>query len=110
MSESNLNTSVESIADIRIARINTDKTHKTNGSYTKYQVYFEMSGTPLQAWRDIFGREWKDLKPTSRQQAGSQEADIDGRFLVVQCPLEEVATIHLPVLKKAVAATNKAFK
>jgi hypothetical protein len=110
MSQTKRNTSVESTGDIRIARINTDKTRKTNGSYTEYQVYFEMSGTPLQAWRDIFGREWKDLMSTSGSKAGSQAADIDGRFLVVHCPLEEVAAIHLPVLKKAVAATNTAYK
>jgi hypothetical protein len=29
-----------------------------------YQVYFELSVTPPWAWRDIFGREWKDLNPT----------------------------------------------
>jgi hypothetical protein len=66
-------------------------------------VYFELSGTPPLAWRDIFGREWKALNPT-------QEAGIDGRFLVMHCPLQEVATAHLPALKKAVEATNVAYK
>lgn len=89
--------------EIRIVGLNTDKTRRTLGSYTIYQVYFELSGTPPLAWRDIFGREWKDLNP-------KQEAGIDGRFLVMHCPLQEIATTHLPALKKAVEATNVAYK
>jgi hypothetical protein len=93
----------KSTPDIRLVGLNTDKTRRTLGSYTVYQVYFELSGNPPAAWRDIFGREWKDLNPT-------QEAGIDGRFLVMHCPLQEVAPAHLPVLKKAVEATNVAYK
>jgi hypothetical protein len=89
--------------EIRIVGLNTDKTRRTLGSYLVYQVYFELSGTPPLAWRDIFGREWKDVNP-------KQEAGIDGRFLVMCCPLQEVATTHLPALKKAVEATNVAYK
>jgi hypothetical protein len=93
----------QSTPEIRIVGLNTDKTRRTLGSYTVYQVYFELSGTPPLAWRDIFGREWKDLN-------SKQEAGIDGRFLVMHCPLQEIATRHLPALKKAVEATNVAFK
>ena len=89
--------------EIRIVGLNTDKTRRTLGSYTVYQVYFALSGEPPLAWRDIFGREWKDLNPT-------QEAGIDGRFLVMHCPLQEIPTRHLPALKKAVEATNSAYK
>jgi hypothetical protein len=95
--------STKSTPEIRIVGLNADKTRRTLGSYTVYQVYFELSGTPPLAWRDIFGREWKDLDP-------KQEAGIDGRFLVMHCPLQEIATVHLPALKKAVQATNVAYK
>jgi hypothetical protein len=95
--------STGSTLEIRIVGLNTDKTRRTLGSYTVYQVYFELSGNPPQAWRDIFGREWKDVNPT-------QEAGIDGRFLVMHCPLQEVAATQLPALKKAVEATNVAYK
>ncbi len=108
MSETNQNSSIESTADIRIVGLNTDKTRKTNGSDTGYEVYFELSGTPPQAWRNIFEREWKVLNPT--QARLWQEASIDRGFLVMHCTLQEIATTHLPVLKKAVAATNKTYK
>jgi hypothetical protein len=103
MADTGEDSSTKSTPEIRIVGLNTDKTRRTLGSYTVYQVYFELSGNPPLAWRDIFGREWKDLNPT-------QEAGIDGRFLVMHCPLQEVATTHLPALKKAVAATNIAYK
>jgi hypothetical protein len=103
MANTDADSSTKSSPEIRIVGLNTDKTRRTLGSYTVYQVYFELSGAPPIAWRDIFGREWKDLNP-------KQEAGIDGKFLVMHCPLQEVATIHLPALKKAVQATNVAYK
>ncbi len=92
-----------SAPNIRIVGLNTDKTRRTLGYTTVYQVYYELSESPPLAWRDIFGREWKVLNP-------SQEAGIDGRFLVMHCPLEEIATKHLPALKKALETTNVAYQ
>jgi hypothetical protein len=103
MADTNEGSTTKSTPEIRIVGLNTDKTRRTLGSYTVYQVYFELSANPPLGWRDIFGREWKDLNPR-------QEAGIDGRFLVLHCPLQEIATTHLPALKKAVAATNVAYK
>jgi hypothetical protein len=102
MSETNQKSSLEFTPDIRIVRLNTEKTRRIIGSFTGYQVYFELSETAPPAWRDIFAREWSDLNPL-------QEAGIDGRFLVMHCPLQKIA-VHLPVMKKAVAATNEAYK
>ena len=103
MADTDKDPSTKSTLEIRIVGLNTDKTRRTLGSYTVYQVYFELSGNPLLAWREIFGREWKDLNPT-------QEAGLDGRFLVMHCPLQEIATTHLPALTKAVETTNVAYK
>jgi hypothetical protein len=93
---------VEASGEIRIVRLNLDKTRRINGSFTGYQAYFELSETPSSAWRDIFGLEWKDLNPT-------QKACIDGRFLVMHCPLLKIV-LHLPVMKRAVTATNIAYR
>jgi hypothetical protein len=108
MSETNQDASIESCPDIRIVGLNRDKTRKTNGSDTVYQVYFELSATPPLAWRDIFEQEWKTLN--TAQLHLWQEASIDRAFLVMHCPLQEIATTHLPVLKKAVAQTNKTYR
>jgi hypothetical protein len=97
-----------SLPDIRIVGINTDKTRRLNGSDTRYHVYFQLSESPPQAWRDVFQQEWKALNPTKPELW--QEASIDREFLVMHCPLSEIATVYLPVLKKAVAASNTAYR
>ena len=92
----------ESSDEIRIIRFDLGKTRRISGSFTGYQAYFEVSQTPPSAWRGIFGREWNDLNPTQR-------ASIDGRYLVLHCPLLKIVLL-LPVLKRAVSATNEAYK
>ena len=103
MADTHEGLSTKSVSELRIVGLNTHKTRRTLGSYTAYQVYFELSGNPPRAWREIFGREWKDLSPR-------QEAGLDGRFLVIHSPLQEIAATHLPALKKAVEAANTAYK
>ena len=49
------------------------------------------------------------LKKTSRVKRGIAEASIERGFLVVHCPLKDIAT-HLPALKNAVVATNTTHK
>lgn len=93
----------ESAPDIRIVRMNTDKTRKASGSDTMYEVYFELSASPVPAWRDIFGPKWKELNPT-------YEAGIDGNFLFVRCPLQEIAGTQLPLLERAVTATDEMYR
>jgi hypothetical protein len=102
MSNTDDKTSASAIPEIRIIGLNTDKTRRTLGSLTVYQVYLELSDVPPLIWRDIFGGKWKALNPTL-------EAGIDENFLVILCPLQEIAAT-LPVLKKAFETTNIAYK
>ena len=101
------NPRVESETEIRIRGINTDKTRRMIGSETVYQVYFELSGPPPQGWSTLFEQEWKALNVG--QPLSLQEATVERAFLMMQCPLGEVAG-HLPVLKQAVAAANTAYE
>jgi len=103
MSDTSQAPSTKPAVEIRIVGLNSDKTRKTLGSYTVYQVYFELSESPPWGWRDIFGREWKNLNP-------DEEAVIDGKFLVFPAELKEIGAKLLPALKKAVEATNLAYK
>lgn len=107
MVETKQDSSVESTTDVRIIGLNTDKTRRAIGSETLYQVYLELSGIPPLAWRTVFEEEWKGLNVG--QPLSLQEASIDRAFLVMQCPLQEVA-MHVSVLKQAVAATNAGYQ
>jgi len=58
--------SATSSSELRIVRLNTDKTRRTLGSSTVYQVYFELSDYPPLAWREIFGGNGKASTPRRR--------------------------------------------
>jgi hypothetical protein len=109
MSETNKLPSIESTPDIRIMRLKGDKTRESKGSNVVYRVLFELSATPSIAWTNIFKMVWQGLNPMSA--SGLRlEANVDRGFLVIRCPLQEIAGVHLPVLKKAVAATNTRYR
>ena len=96
---------IDSAIDMRIVGLNREKTRKVDGSDLAYQVYFDLSGTPPRAWRNIFEREWMALTQPSLW----QRASIDNTCLVMHCPLQDVAALLLPMLKSVVAATNASF-
>ena len=107
MRETQQENPIDTNENIRITGLNTDKTRKTDGADRGYQVYLELSGTPVQAWRTIFEQEWKALNHTQPQL--SLDVNVDSRFLVVHCSLQEIPGIYLPALKKVVDTTNKSY-
>jgi hypothetical protein len=94
-----------STLEIRIIGLNRDLTRETDKVDSRYEVYFDLSGTPSPAWTKILTREWKKLNPTEPRLW--DRVTIDKRYLVMHWPPQEIAQKHLPVLKLAVAATNK---
>jgi hypothetical protein len=70
MSEDRKDNSIETAPEIRIERLNSDKTRKDIGWDTVYHVYFELTAPPAPEWRNIFTREWIGLNTT-------REASID---------------------------------
>lgn len=104
MVETNPGSWGEAATSFRIVALNNDKTRKIDGSDAVYDVYFELSGTPTQEWGTLFDGEWKELNPT--QPDLWQAASIERGFLVMRCPLQQVVSMHLPFLKKAVSVTN----
>ncbi len=109
MSETITSSTAESAPDIRIMRLKGKITPQTHESDVIYTVYFELSVTPSLAWEYIFYGEW--LRLNSRSSSGRcLDAKVERGFLVIRCPLQEIAGVHLPLLKEAVTATNKKYK
>ncbi|HWP83440.1 MAG TPA: hypothetical protein VNN76_12395 [Bacteroidota bacterium] len=107
-------TPTDSTPTIRMISLNREKTRKTekrlrgiDAAIPVYQVYFDLSDHPSQAWGATFENEWNTLNLKSSQ--SPREAIIDGRSLVIHCPLREVTSIQVPLLKKAVAAANTSY-
>lgn len=102
MAENKEDSSAEADLDIRIVRMNPDKTRKDTGSENVYHVYFELSADPPAEWKVFFGLEWGKLNV-------KEVAVMDQAFIVLHCQLDAVPTLLLPLLKKAVAASNAAY-
>jgi hypothetical protein len=93
---------MERAADIFIERLNTDKSRMDAGQDKEYHFYFELSGIPAPEWVNIFAREWKAADP-------NHKTSVEVGFLVIHCPVNEVAATHFPVLQKVVATTNRVY-
>jgi hypothetical protein len=102
MPESRDNPHADPPTDIRIIRLNTDKTRKDAGSDTVYHLYFELSDHPPAAWVRMFDAAWEGHPHTLK-------ADIDGAFLVLHAPLRDVGDVIVAEVKKFVHETNDAY-
>ncbi len=99
---------IDTTSEIRIIGLNRDLTRETENVDSRYEVYFDLSSIPTPAWAKILIREWKKLNPTEPRLWN--RVTVDKRYLVMHWPPQEIAQKHLPVLKLAVAATNKTHK
>jgi hypothetical protein len=108
VAESNYHPIAKPASEIHIVGLNRDLTRETKKADWRYEVYFDLSGIPSQAWTKILSREWKRLNPTEPRLWN--RLTIDNRYLVMHWPPQEIAQKHLPILKLAVAATNKTHK
>jgi hypothetical protein len=106
--ETNLSTFEEIVSGIRIVGLNNDRTRKIDGSDAAYEVCFDLSGIPTQAWGTLFEGEWKVLNGSDPSLWHA--ASINRGFLIMRCQLQEVLSLHLPFLKKAVAETNAKYE
>lgn len=109
MSETIMHSSGGPGADIRIMRLKGNRTPQTRESNVTYTVYFELSVTPSLGWKNMFYGEWLKLNPLSSS-GQCLDPKMERGFLVIRCPLQEIAGVHLPLLKAAVAATNKKYR
>jgi hypothetical protein len=88
--------------DVRIVRINTDKTRKVPGSEDVYHIYFELIVHPPAAWDRMFSEEWEKGKHV-------QKAAIEGGFLILDSRLKDVTDTTVHDMKRAISAANAAY-
>ncbi|MCU0452512.1 MAG: hypothetical protein MUE68_02555 [Bacteroidetes bacterium] len=88
--------------EIRIKRLNADKSRKDVGSATVYHLYFELTAHPPVEWVTLFGQEWEKLQM-------GRSVEVDAAFLVVHGELREVHETLLSALKQAAAKANAAY-
>lgn len=88
--------------EIKVIGVDEIRTHKNDSEGQVYNVYFELSLVPPNEWKNIFE------KQNSAKQ-NSKKFWIDGRHVVVQCPLGEIESI-LKDVRKEVTRTNQKYQ
>ncbi|MEJ2240988.1 MAG: hypothetical protein P8Y18_02430 [Candidatus Bathyarchaeota archaeon] len=87
-----------SIEDIKVIGVDEVRTHKPVPENSLYNVYYELSIVPTNDWIKIFEKN----KISNKKLENSW---IDGRHIVVKCPISEIDQI-LRELRKEVTRTN----
>lgn len=91
--------------DIRLIGVDKARTRIPDPSKTLYNVYFELSAKPPTDWIEIFNAERSLTLHNMRR-----EAWVEGRYIVVHCPLDEIQGYHLRDIKKNIENTNKRYR
>ena len=91
--------------DLRIVAVDKNRTHNPDASKALYNVYLQLSADPPENWDDVFDEQRRFPRHSMWRRAW-----IEGGFIVVHCPLEELQPYHLADLKEDVAETNKKYR
>jgi len=86
------------VEEIKIIGVDEVRSHKPVPENSLYNVYYELSIVPTNEWIKIFEKH----KVSNKKLESSL---IDGRHIVVKCPVSEIEQI-LKELRKEVARTN----
>jgi len=86
---------------IRIVGINKNKTHIPDPRYSLYDVYFELSEAPSSTWSTIFEEERKYPRHSMWRHAW-----VEGKYIIVNCALEEIEKYHLRDIKEDIETVN----
>lgn len=91
--------------DIKIIDVAKNKTKKVSPEKELYYVYLELSETPTAEWARIFVNERSFPRHTMWR-----TAYIEGKYIVINCALEEIKNFHLSDLKIDVKNSNDKYK
>jgi hypothetical protein len=94
--------------DIEIVALDENQTFNTDKSLDLYDVYFALSDTPAYKWRRLF------LAACAGRKAAKKETwrniSIDGRYIIITAPLDEVQKVHHKNLIADVKQANTDYR
>jgi hypothetical protein len=91
--------------DIGIVTLDEKCSHKPDPDKTLYQVYLVLSASPPSEWQHLFDEVRQFPRHIQWRQAW-----IEGQYLLIRCPLEELETHHLQDLKADLQTTNTRYR
>ena len=91
--------------DIRIIDLDTNRTYNPDPVKKLYNVYLKLSAPPPADWAQIF-----DSERQFPRHSMWRHAWVEGLYIVVHAPLEEIEKCHLPDLREDVQKTNSKYR
>ena len=92
-------------ADIRITDLDTNKSHVLPSQNGTHRIYLTLSGAPPATWRDIFDRERRTVRTSTRC-----DTTFEGTFIIITCTPEDLEKYHFEFLKEDVQAANEKYR
>ena len=91
--------------DLQIVGVDKERTHNPDPRKAMYNVYLELSASPPSGWDQFFAQERSFPRHTMWRRAW-----LEGRYIVVHCPIDELEEQHLSDLKQDVANANRNYR
>lgn len=101
----NVDAQSDGFTDIRIVGVDKKRTNNPDTRKAMFDVYLELSASPPHEWNQLFAYERSFARHTMWR-----TAQLEGSYIVVHCPIDEVSKYHLPDLKQDVANVNQKYR
>lgn len=95
----------EEFEDLNLIGVDKQKTQMSRPGTTMYNVFLELSVTPPLKWADLFTNE-----RAFPRHSMWRKAIISGKYVLIECPLDELERFHLKDIKEDIANTNSKYK
>lgn len=91
--------------DILILELDDRRSYKPDPAKTLYNLFLRLSALPSEEWRRIF-----EAERSFPRHSMWRKAWIDGQYIVVHCPLNELERFHARDLHDDLRSTNSKFR
>jgi hypothetical protein len=95
----------DEFTDLHIIGVDKEQTFNPDPRKAMFNVYLELSSMPPSGWDQLFAQERSFPRHTMWRRAW-----LEGRYIVIHCPINEVGKHHLADLKQDVASTNRKYR
>ena len=96
---------IEDFIDINIIGVDKQKTQPSSDSPFLFNVHFELTNNPPKKWTEIFNGERNFPRHSMWRRAY-----ISGKYVIVDCPLEELEKYHIKDIKEDIQNTNTKYR
>ncbi|PJZ59686.1 toll/interleukin-1 receptor domain-containing protein [Leptospira adleri] len=96
---------IKDFIDLSLIGVDKQKTQISRPGTSMYNVYLELSFAPPQKWSEVFESERRFPRHSMWR-----NAMIRGKYIIVECPLDELEKYHLRDIKEDISNSNAKYR